>query len=89
MTPEEMILTLRICGEHPKYKDCTCRDCPWIQNCDHDGGGAELSLRAADIIEQLLRENTELRKKSKRLKPDSRSMQKITDLPEESFDGMA
>ena len=45
MTPEEIILTLRICGEHPKYKDFTCRDCPWIQNCDHDGGGRELNLR--------------------------------------------
>ena len=64
MTPEELILTFRICGNHPKYKDFTCKDCPWIQNCDHDGGGAELSLRAADIIEKLLSENAELRRDS-------------------------
>lgn len=64
MTPEQMILTFRICGNHPKYKDFTCKDCPWIQNCDHDGGGAELSLRAADIIEKLLSENAELRRDS-------------------------
>ena len=56
MTPAEMVLTLRICGNHPKYDSFTCKDCPWIQNCDHDGGGAELSLRAADIIENLLKE---------------------------------
>ena len=62
-----MILTFRICGNHPKYKDFTCKDCPWIQNCDHDGGGAELSLRAADIIEKLLSENKELRRDSEAL----------------------
>lgn len=67
MTPEEILLTLRICGEHPKYKDFTCRDCPWIQNCDHDGGGRELNLRVADTIEQLLRENKELRRDSEAL----------------------
>lgn len=67
MTPEQMILTFRICGNHPKYKDFTCKDCPWIQNCDHDGGGAELSLRAADIIEKLMSENKELRRDSEAL----------------------
>ena len=67
MTPEQMILTFRICGNHPKYKDFTCKDCPWIQNCDHDGGGAELSLRAADIIEKLLSENKELQRDSEAL----------------------
>ena len=82
MTPEEMILTLRICGNHPKYKDFTCKDCPWLLNCDHDGGGAELSLRAADIIEKLQQENAKLRKARETLNA-------IQDLPEESFDGMA
>lgn len=67
MTPEELILTFRICGNHPKYKDFTCKDCPWILNCDHDGGGAEPILRAADIIEKLLRENKELRRNSEAL----------------------
>ena len=62
MTPAEMVLTLRICGNHPKYDSFTCKDCPWIQNCDHDGGGAELSLRAADIIENLLKEVERLKK---------------------------
>lgn len=78
MTPAEMVLTLRICGNHPKYDSFTCKDCPWIQNCDHDGGGAELSLRAADIIENLLKEVERLKKYEQAidqiLKPDADEM---------------
>lgn len=78
MTPAEMVLTLRICGNHPKYDSFTCKDCPWIQNCDHDGGGAELSLRAADIIENLLKEVERLKKYEQAidqiLKPDNDEM---------------
>ena len=78
MTPAEMVLTLRICGNHPKYDSFTCKDCPWIQNCDHDGGGAELSLRAADIIENLLKEVERLKKYEQAIdqimKPDNDEM---------------
>lgn len=78
MTPAEMVLTLRICGNHPKYDSFTCKDCPWILNCDHDGGGAELSLRAADIIENLLKEVERLKKYEQAidqiLKPDADEM---------------
>ena len=71
MTPQEMILTLRICGNHPKYDDFSCGDCPWKENCERDGGGADLSLRAADIIEKLLRQN-ELLMKPKWIRPEER-----------------
>ena len=61
MTPEEMILTLRICGNHPEYESFTCEDCPWAPHCDNDGGGAGLSLRAAHIIQELMEENEKLK----------------------------
>lgn len=76
MTPAEMILTLRICGNHPKYEGFTCKDCPWLMNCDHDGGGRELSLRAADIIADLMKEVEALKEEKQKA-------------PEGCFGGMA
>ena len=53
MTPEEMIKTLRICGNHPSLIKLTCADCPYVDRCEADKGGASLLLMAAELIEAL------------------------------------
>ncbi len=53
MTPEEMIKTLRICGNHPSLIKLTCADCPYVDRCEADKGGASLLLMAAEMIEAL------------------------------------
>lgn len=56
MTPEEMIKTLRICGNHPSLIKLTCADCPYVDRCEADSGGASLMLMAAEMIEALISE---------------------------------
>ena len=58
MTPEEMIKTLRICGNHPSTIKLTCADCPYEKTCalDDNYGSAPLMQVAADVIEQLMKE---------------------------------
>jgi len=52
----EMMTALRICGNHPSMEGKTCKDCPFCTQCDETDGGARMSLEAADIIEQLMKE---------------------------------
>ena len=56
MTALEMIRALRICGNHPSMADKTCKDCPYDSLCNEANGGARMSLEAADIIEELMKE---------------------------------
>ena len=81
---EKLVRALKICGGEGQ----DCSGCPWEKECV-PAGGPNLLWMAAEAIEQQLRETAELRKENERLKSDCRSLQKIPDLPEESFDGMA
>lgn len=53
MTPEEMIKTLRICGNHPSLLHLRCGDCPYYDKCEGGKGSASLLLMAAEMIEAL------------------------------------
>lgn len=56
MKASEMVMALRICGNHPSMKGKTCEDCPFGEQCCESNGGARMSLEAADIIEELMKE---------------------------------
>lgn len=56
MTALEMITALRICGNHPSMEGKSCEDCPFVEQCEADTGGARMYQEAADIIEQLMKE---------------------------------
>ena len=60
MKPEEIVLALKICGNHLAAKDLTCDDCP-NQNCcmtEND----RLLIAAVTLIEQLQNEVERLKK---------------------------
>jgi hypothetical protein len=56
MKASEMVTALRICGNHPSMEGKTCADCPFDKQCSESNGGARMSLEAADIIEELMKE---------------------------------
>ena len=75
MTPEEIIMSMKICGNHLSEKDKTCDDCPNQSRCmsadDH------LTRDAADLIEKLMKENKELRNEIERLTRYERAVEQI------------
>ena len=71
MTPEEMILTLRICGNHPEYLRLTCRECPGLEQCEANATMPDLV--AADVIQNLMEENRKLTEENEKLKASERA----------------
>lgn len=53
MTAEELVLTLRICGNDPRAEQMKCKDCPNLLHCENDPGNGQLLRMAADMIEAL------------------------------------
>lgn len=54
MKPEEIILALKICGNHLAAKDLSCDECPNKDNCMTEND--RLLIEAAELIEKLMEE---------------------------------
>lgn len=76
MTHEELITTLRICGNHPSMDGKSCGDCPYEKLCDPKDT-VTLDLMAASAIEKLLEEKKEWLKEREDLKRYEKALEAI------------
>ena len=76
MTPEEIVLAMKICGNHLSVKELGCDDCPNHERCMKEDD--RLLIEGAELIESLLKEVERLKRYEQAidqiLKPDNDEM---------------